>query len=110
MQARREALVHRVRCAFAGSDGWVWLPGPWFSVRWAQELETPSWARERSRGAYPYWDAPTYRRLVFVTLVGAPATFSVLLRVSRCPWVEARDSSVSLSRALGVLEDPEGVF
>lgn len=104
--AKRQELLHRVQCAFVGSDGWVFVPGAGYTVRWSQECDTPEWAANDHR----YWGSPTYTRHVFVTLVGGAQNYRVLLRVCRCPWVGATDATVTLARALEVLADPEAAF
>lgn len=112
---RRQELLDRVRCALVGSDGWCAVLGAGgLTVRWSQEVATPDYARLPYQGTsgtapalYPW---PEYQRHVFVTLVGEPERFSVLLWVARCPWLPATDREVPMFHALAVLDRPESAF
>lgn len=107
---RRQQVLDRVRSAFAGSDGWCFVPGAGYTVRWGEICPTPEYVRRPYLGTRSLWDQDTYSRLVFVTLVGSVTNFSVLVRVCSAPWVGAQDTSATLTRALQVLEDPGCVF
>jgi hypothetical protein len=75
---------------FAGRGG--------LSVRWLEELDTPEWVTPRM------WPGATYTRHVSVTMVHENA--KPLVRLALAPWVEARDTEVTLARALSILADP----
>lgn len=117
ISSRRQELLDRVRCALVGSDGWCAVPDAdagGLTVRWSQEMATPDYARLPYQGTsgtapalYPW---PEYQRHVFVTLVGGPGHFSVLLRVNRCPWLQPIDREVPMFHALNVLDRPESAF
>src|ERR1700748_673255 len=92
--SRRQDVLDRVRSAFVGSDGWVFVPGAGYTVRWSQTLRTPGYARERYRTVPELWPQDDYTRHVFVTLVGTETHFSVLVRTASCPWVPAQDRAV----------------
>lgn len=101
MHRKRAELIERMRAVAGDPDsGWSVIgPG---TVRWSQELPTPSWV-----GA-AQWPGTTYTRHVFVTLVSL--TSAPIVRVARAPWVRASDVSTSLAKALDLLADPAVVF
>jgi len=108
---RRQELFHQMRCALVGSDGWCAVPDSYgLTVRWSETLPTPSYIRESYRGDRAPYPFPEYDRHVFVTLVGGQQTYRTLLRVARCPWVQAQRADVSMFRALAILDQPESVF
>jgi hypothetical protein len=106
MTPKRQALLDAM--SGAADDGWERVGGPWLlSVRWDRKLPFPDHMRTYPglHGGFPYksW-AATYQQSVFVTLA-TPAS-SPLLRVNAAPWVNSRDSDLTLTRAMSVLADP----
>jgi hypothetical protein len=105
--AKRQAVIDRVRCAFVGSDGWVFVPGAGFTVRWSQQRDTPGWVLAAGT---TYWGQETYSQHVFVTLIGRQDSFKCLIRICAAPWAVARDQEVTLARALEILDAPANVL
>jgi len=95
---KRQALLDALRTP---PEGWERVPEtPGLTIRWGRDQDFPDYMRH---GAYANWD-PTYRQLVFLTLVSAKA--APIMRVCRAPWVNCQDTEPSLERALAVLADP----
>jgi hypothetical protein len=113
----RGRVLSAVKLRFAPrTDGWCPLrESVGLCVRWTSEIQsTPDRIRlpfqssvGEARSPYPF---DTYEQHVFVTLVGPEHSFSVIVRTCRCPWVRAQDRTVSLRRALEILEDPESAL
>lgn len=87
--------------------GWEFVPTFGFTIRWDRELTTPEWAKETGR-YLPSWNEPTYPQHVFLTLVSFKS--NPILGVSSSPWVSRQDTSITLKRALEILNDPAEVL
>lgn len=89
-----------IRDGVAGGQ-WEQVPQPWLAVRWSREREFPADHPMRGSAAYRNWE-PSYTELVFLNLVGD----AVIMRVCTAPWVNCRDTKITLSRALAVAVNP----
>lgn len=97
MTRTQRKLIEVMREAIASGE-WTKVGGN--TIRYTETCDTP----ESIPAAW--YSHPTYRRYVFLTFThGGP-----ILGVDPCPWVEARNESVTYKRAFAVLADPSAVF
>lgn len=106
MNAKRTRLINALRNP---PEGWTRSGGLGLGIKWERTQPFPPDHHMRDwpglHGGHPYanW-GPEYWQAVTITLVSR--TGMPLVRWDRCPWVTARTSEVTLTRALAILADP----
>ncbi|HET9144080.1 hypothetical protein [Actinophytocola sp.] len=110
LSGKRAALIEGMKRYYLNPNA-LWQPVPAYglSIRFSRRgLDTPEIHQRTSNfhGVHirARWPSPTYDQHVFLTLTSTQST--PILGVARAPWVGRSDSTITLARALEVLDDP----
>jgi hypothetical protein len=103
LTTQQTAVAHRI-LDLADTPDWELTPSVYgITIRRTTVHQTPDYQRTGRPGD---WDQDTYDKHVFITI----GSRGVLLGVSAAPWVQRRDSDISLKKTLAILDDPDRAF
>ncbi|WP_040829788.1 hypothetical protein [Nocardia jiangxiensis] len=103
LTAKQRELIGAINVELEAGH-WEPIPAPGYTtIRWMRDVPTPESFRGEGFGR---WPDETYFQVVFLSIVtGKP--WSLHLGVVSAPWVGRRDSTITMTRAMEILRDPQ---